>query len=132
WHESTRRPSQKTTPNIASHMTGKRKEIGLFGHCQSTNLRTVNHYFPQIARRTFFLGIRVRALRASERAVSHRRCVSPWPGVSGCATVALPTSPRGSGSFGSPTWGGCPALASRWLGPRQAGTEGRKRKKEAA
>ncbi|WP_341649792.1 restriction endonuclease subunit S [Thauera humireducens] len=33
-------------------MTGKRKGIGLFGDCQSTNLRTVNHYFPQIARRT--------------------------------------------------------------------------------
>lgn len=33
-------------------MTGKRKEIGLFGDCQSTNLPTVNHYFPQIARRT--------------------------------------------------------------------------------
>ncbi|WP_217647525.1 hypothetical protein, partial [Paenacidovorax caeni] len=31
-----------------------RKGIGLFGDCQSTNLRTVNHYFPQIARRTFF------------------------------------------------------------------------------
>ncbi|MDD3675537.1 hypothetical protein, partial [Thauera propionica] len=42
----------KTTPNIASRMTGKRKGIGLFGDCQSTNLRTVNHYFPQIARRT--------------------------------------------------------------------------------
>jgi len=26
--------------------------IGLFGDCQSTNLRPVNHYFPQIARRT--------------------------------------------------------------------------------
>ncbi|WP_287369504.1 hypothetical protein, partial [Thauera sp.] len=36
-------------------MTGKRKGIGLFGDCQSTNLRTVNHYFPQIARRTQFL-----------------------------------------------------------------------------
>jgi len=29
--------------------------IGLFGDCQSTNLRPVNHYFPQIARRTFFM-----------------------------------------------------------------------------
>ena len=33
-------------------MTGKRMGIGLFGDCQSTNLRPVNHYFPQIARRT--------------------------------------------------------------------------------
>jgi len=33
-------------------MTGKRKGIGLFGDCQSTNLRTVIHYFPRIARRT--------------------------------------------------------------------------------
>jgi len=31
--------------------------IGLFGDCQSTNLRPVNHYFPQIARRTFLLGV---------------------------------------------------------------------------
>ena len=33
-------------------MTGKRKGIGLFGDCQSTNLRPVNPYFPQFARRT--------------------------------------------------------------------------------
>lgn len=33
-------------------MTGKRKEIGLFGDCQFTNLRPVNPYFPLIARRT--------------------------------------------------------------------------------
>ena len=31
--------------------------IGLFGDCQSTNLRPVNHYFPQIARRTFFYAL---------------------------------------------------------------------------
>ena len=30
--------------------------IGLFGDCQSTNLRPVNHYFPQIARRTGKMG----------------------------------------------------------------------------
>ncbi|MBP7445470.1 MAG: hypothetical protein KA855_11345, partial [Zoogloea sp.] len=44
-------------PNIASRMTGKRMGIGLFGDCQSTNLRPVNHYFPQIARRTFFYAL---------------------------------------------------------------------------
>ncbi|MFZ3300380.1 MULTISPECIES: GlcG/HbpS family heme-binding protein [Sphingomonadaceae] len=38
-------------------MTGKRKGIGLFGDCQSTNLRTVNHYFPQIARRTINIAV---------------------------------------------------------------------------
>ncbi len=33
-------------------MTGKRTGIGLFGDCQSTNLRPVNHYLPRIPRRT--------------------------------------------------------------------------------
>jgi len=71
-------------PNIASRMTGKRMGIGLFGDCQSTNLRPVNYYFPQIARRTNFFR------RSTARNPVRHQTLPPPP-------AAPPTQSVGSG-----------------------------------
>ncbi len=112
--ESATWPSRKTTPHMASRMTGRRTGTGLFANCRSTKLQPGNHYFAHITRRTTKNDVcvaarvqggrcRLRRRQARRRRAGHGQ--SP-PDRASERSRRRPAAPRYRWSFPGRLWSG--------------------------